>query len=320
MQHVKEFIKLCQDAYYKGMSIISDEEYDALIRRFPLEEEIGPKGDVPHLFRMFSLQKVYPGRGEEVPFQGIETPKLDGCAISLLYIDGKFVSALTRGNGILGNDVTHNVKLLNIPKQISQKTPVQITGEVHITKEVENMRNFASGAINLKDSGEFLSRIAEGGLMFTAYSIQCETGKVGLTATFCGDMHILQGDGFVTCLDISSRVDWFPTDGVVVRMDGNNQFNAAGWTNKFPRGAYAIKEDDEGEVTTLERVEWQVGASGKVTPVGYFTPVVIDDAVISKATLNNVGYITALDLEIGCQIRVIRSGGVIPRIIERVYE
>lgn len=320
MQKVKDFIKLCRDAYYYGNSIISDEEYDALVRRFPLEEEIGPKGDIPHLFRMYSLQKIYPGRGEDLPFDGIETPKLDGCAISLLYIDGEFIQALTRGNGILGNDVTDNIKMLNVPKHISQKTPTQITGEVHITKDVENKRNYASGAVNLKDTDEFFSRIAEGGLMFTAYSIQCETGKVGLTGTYCGDMHLLQNDGFVTCLDVNSLVEWFPTDGTVVRMDNNNAYNAAGWTNKHPRGAYAIKQDEEGVITTLERVDWQVGASGKVTPVGYFTPIEIDDAVISKATLNNVDYIETLDLEIGCSIRVIRAGGVIPKVVERVYD
>ncbi|QGH45244.1 NAD-dependent DNA ligase subunit A [Bacteriophage Eos] len=320
MQKVKDFIKLCQDAYYQGNSIITDEEYNALIKRFPLEDEIGPKGDIPHLFRMFSLDKKYPCRGDELPFEGIETPKLDGCAISLLYIDGELIQALTRGNGILGNDVTDNVKMLNVPKVIRQKVPTQITGEVHITKEVENKRNYASGAINLKDADEFFKRIAEGGLLFTAYSVQCETNKVGLSGTYLGDMMILQEDGFLTCTDICDKIDWFPTDGTVVRMDSNNAFNAAGWTNKFPRGAYAIKEDEEGVVTTLERVDWQVGASGKVTPVGYFTPIEIDDAVITKATLNNVDYIDLLDLEIGCSIRVIRAGGVIPRIVERVYD
>lgn len=316
----KEFIKRCQDAYYNGMHIILDEEYDALVKRFPLEEEIGPKGDIPHLFRMYSLDKKYPGRGDDLPFEGIETPKLDGCAISLLYIEGEFIQALTRGNGILGNDVTDNVRMLNIPKKIRQKTPTQINGEVHITKEVENKRNFASGAINLKEADEFFTRIVEGGLLFTAYGVQCETGKIGLSGTYLGDMMILQEDGFLTCTDICDKLDWFPTDGTVVRMDINNAFNAAGWTNKFPRGAYAIKEDEEGEVTTLLSVTWQVGSSGKVTPVGHFEPVMIDDAIITKATLNNVDYIESLDLEIGCLIRVIRSGGVIPRIIERVYE
>lgn len=320
MQNVKNFIKRCQDAYYSGMSIISDAEYDALVKRFPLEDEIGPKGDIPHLFRMFSLDKKYPNRGDELPFEGIETPKIDGCAISLLYIEGKFVQALSRGNGILGNDVTDNIQLLNIPKVIRQKVPTQITGEVHITKEVENKRNYASGAVNLKEPSEFFTRIVEGGLVFTAYSVQCETEKVGLSGSYCGDMLILQDEGFLTCLNIDTKVDWFPTDGIVVRMDSNNAFNAAGWTNKFPRGAYAIKEDEEGEITTLLSVTWQVGSSGKVTPVGHFEPVVIDDATITKATLNNVDYIESLDLEIGCMIRVIRSGGVIPRIVERVYD
>lgn len=320
MKHVKEFIEQCRDAYYYGNPILTDEEYDALVKRFPLEDEIGPKGDVPHLYRMYSLQKIYPNRGDELPFEGIRSPKLDGCAVDLLYIEGKFVSALTRGNGILGNDVTDNIKRLNVPKTIKQTLPTQITGEVHITKEVENKRNYASGAVNLKDDEEFFSRIAQGGLIFTAYSIQCDKDQVGLMGTYEEDMTYLQNQGFVTCMDVTSRVDWFPTDGEVVRINSNNEYNRKGWTNKHPRGAYAIKQDEEGVVTTLERVDWQVGASGKVTPVGYFTPVEIDDATITKATLNNVDYINTLDLEIGCSIRVIRAGGVIPRIIERVYD
>lgn len=323
MTNVKEFIKRCQEAYYQGMSLISDEEYDRLIKRFPLEEEIGPKGDIPHLYRMYSLQKVYYNRGDKPPFNPlgqVETDKLDGCAISLLYINGEFVQALTRGNGILGNDVTSNVRLLNIPKKISQKVPTQITGEVLITKEVENKRNFASGAINLKDSDDFVQRIGEGGLIFVAYGIQCSTESVGITESYLKDMLWLENEDFLTVVNVRSFFKWIPTDGKVVRINDNNKFFREGWTNKFPRGAFAIKEDEEGEITTLIKVEWQVGASGKVTPVGYFEPVIIDDATIVKATLNNVDYINSLDLEIGCQIRVIRAGGVIPCIVERVYD
>lgn len=323
MTNVKDFIKRCQEAYYQGMSLISDEEYDRLIKRFPLEEEIGPKGDIPHLYRMYSLQKVYYNRGDKPPFNPlgqVETDKLDGCAISLLYINGEFVQALTRGNGILGNDVTRNVRLLNIPKKISQKVPTQITGEVLITKEVENKRNFASGAINLKDSDDFVQRIGEGGLIFVAYGIQCSAESVGITESYLKDMLWLENENFLTVVNVRSFFKWIPTDGKVVRINDNNKFFREGWTNKFPRGAFAIKEDEEGEITTLTKVEWQVGASGKVTPVGYFEPVIIDDATIVKATLNNVDYINSLDLEIGCQIRVIRAGGVIPCIVERVYD
>ncbi|QYC51528.1 putative NAD-dependent DNA ligase, subunit A [Erwinia phage KEY] len=321
--NLKEFIELCQEAYYQGNSIISDEEYDILIKRFPqAEEAIGPAGDVPHLFRMYSLQKVYLSRGDKAPdlVDEIETPKIDGCALSVLYINGKLAQILTRGNGIKGRDVTANARQLNIANTIMQKVPTQITGEVVVTKKVENMRNYASGAINLKDSEEFLSRIAEGGLVFVAYGIQCQTDQVGMTGTYAEDMYWLENQGFLSVTTVDSRLEWFPTDGVVVRTNSNNAFNRLGWTNKFPRGAYAVKEDEEGEVTTLLAVTWDVGKSGKVTPVGHFEEIVIDDAKIAKATLNNVGYIEALDLEIGCQIRVIRSGGVIPKIIERVYD
>lgn len=318
------FIKQCQDAYYNGMSIISDEEYDCLVKRFPLAEDaIGPTGDVPHLYRMFSLQKVYFERGDIAPFNPnfsdtVDSPKLDGCAISILYIHGRLVQVLTRGDGIKGRDVTENAVLLNIPLTILQKVPTQITGEVTVTKPVENMRNYASGAMGLKSPKEFAERIEEAELTFVAYGVQCETGKVGCHGTYKEDMAWLSAEGFITVLDVENRIEWFPTDGEVVRLNSNNEFNRQGWTNKFPRGAYAIKKDEEGEITTLLAVTWDVGKSGKVTPVGHFEEVIIDDARITKATLNNIDYINALGLELGCQIRVIRSGGVIPKIVERV--
>lgn len=319
--NVKNFIKQCQEAYYNGMSIITDAEYDCLVKRFPLAEEaIGPTGDVPHLYRMYSLQKVYFDRGEEAPFKSlneVETSKLDGCALSLLYVGGRLVQVLTRGDGIKGRDITENAKLLNIPLSILQKLPTQITGEVTVTKPVENMRNYASGAMGLKDPKEFQERIDEAELTFVAYGVQCETGKVGLNGTYTEDMYWLESQDFTTVMNLD-RLEWFPSDGKVVRLNSNNEFNRAGWTNKFPRGAYAIKVDEEGEITTLLDVTWDVGKSGKVTPVGHFEEVIIDDARITKATLNNIDYINALGLELGCKIKVIRSGGVIPKIVERV--
>lgn len=325
MQVLKDFIKQCQEAYYNGTPIISNEEYDALIKRNPqVEEDIGVEGNQPHLFRMYSLQKVYPTRGEDHELidsvDAVETDKLDGCAISLLYISGILVQALTRGNGIKGEDVTLNARMLNIPSVISQKLPTQITGEVLVTKQIENMRNYSSGAMRLNSTDEFLERIQEGGLVFTAYGIQCSVDSVGLLGDYVDDLKWMSTEGFLTVGDINSHFDWFPTDGKVFRLRSNKDFVALGWTNKFPRGAVAVKEDAEGETTTLRRVTWDVGASGKVTPVGHFDPVVIDDATISKATLNNQEYIRGLDLELNCQIRVIRAGGIIPKIIERIYD
>lgn len=323
-EFIKEQIKLAQDAYYNGTPLISDEEYDVLVGRFPdLEDSIGPTGDVPHLYRMYSLQKVYLDRGDEVPFTGesVETIKLDGCAVDILYMGGELAQVLTRGDGKKGKDVTANVSMLNVPRKIKQLLPTQITGEiVPLADDIENKRNYASGKVNLKDQDEFMSAIGEGQLIFVAYGVQSDKDQVGLNGTYTEDMDWLAAQGFLTVTDKSGVLFHAPTDGRVVRLNSNNAFNKLGFTNKFPRGAYALKVDDEGVVTTLREVEWQVGASGKVTPVGHFDPIVIDDAVITKATLNNVNYIEALDLEIGCQVRVLRAGGIIPKIVERIYD
>jgi NAD-dependent DNA ligase len=318
MDKIQELIEQAQSTYYAGTPILSNEEYDALIRRYPEHERyVGPEGDHPHIYRMFSLKKVYLNRGDEQPSTTgtILSRKIDGCAISLTYIGGKLYSAITRGNGKKGRDVLHNVKQLNVPKSISQTLLTQITGEVTVTKEVENKRNYASGKINSKEG--FTDAIGEAGLIFVAYGIQCAPEQVGLNGTYAEDMGWLDSQGFVTVLDNSGLLEHCPTDGTVVRINDNNAFNREGWTDKFPRGAWALKVDEEGEITTLRSVTWQVGASGKVTPVGHFDPIVIDDAVITKATLNNVDYIIGLGLELGCNIRVIRAGGVIPKIIGR---
>lgn len=92
-----------------------------------------------------------------------------------------------------------------------------------------------------------------------------------------------------------------------------------GHTAHHPRGAFALKQQQQGIVTTLLDVTWQVGKSGVVSPVAILDPIKIGDAAVSRATLHNMEYINALDLEIGCQVEVIRSGEIIPRILKRVY-
>lgn len=327
---IRNYIRDCQDAYYNGDPIISDEQYDKLIAKYPdAEDQIGTTGDVPHMFRMYSLRKFYPSRGDELP-EGfdIETPKLDGCAVEHLYIDGVYVSSTTRGDGKLGKDCTHNLSML-VPRNINGiiRSPVprviQIRGEVVVSKPegLENVRNYASGKVNLKDPLEFQFAVEEGGLMFIAYGVNSNNHE-GYTEWYDKDMELLSTFGFFTCLDktiqIATNDGAILTDGLVRRVNSNVEYERLGFTDKFPRGAYAIKEDEEGEVTILRDVQWQVGKSGKVTPVGIFDTVIIDDAQISKATLNNAGFIEAMELTIGCQIRVIRSGGVIPKIVEKV--
>jgi DNA ligase (NAD+) len=129
-------------------------------------------------------------------------------------------------------------------------------------------------------------------------------------------MYLLETLGFKTV----TKGDWsqFPEDGRVFRVNSNKVFEDMGSTSHHPRGAYALKTREKGVVTTLLDVVWQTGKSGKVTPVAILDEIVIDDAKISRATLNNMAYIESLNLEIGCQVEVIRAGKIIPCVIGRV--
>ena len=128
-------------------------------------------------------------------------------------------------------------------------------------------------------------------------------------------MEYLLGFGFDTVLSN----DWtaYPDDGLVFRIDNYKDFTNLGYTSKHPRGAYALKQRNEGVITKLVDVKWNVGKSGVVAPVAILEPIEIDGATVSRATLHNMKYISDLNLEVGCLVEVIRSGEIIPRILSR---
>lgn len=295
------------EAYYAGQPILTDEEFDALEQ----PEYVGHKiSGIPHLYPMWSLQKAYDGDDPLSWYKGsvVKSPKLDGAAIALEYEGGIFVRALTRGNGKEGLDITDKIRTI-VPNSIHLDGRIQITGEVVAPKHQKNSRNYAAGALNLKSVKEFQSRE----LTFIAYGLEGSTDCV----SWVGDMHTLYREGFNT---VSEGIDLnqFPHDGVVYRINDKSDFYGVGYTSKHPRGAYAAKERTSGSITKLLAVEWNVGRSGVVAPTAVLEPVLVGDATISRATLHNMAYINALNLEIGCYVEVIRSGEIIPRIIKRV--
>jgi DNA ligase (NAD+) len=313
---LKEFLEKCSEEYEKGTPIISDEEYDYLERLLG-DNIINGSGDVKHRFRLYSLKKHYDKDGEP-PLDVrmcVKTPKLDGLAISLLYVNGKLEMALTRGNGILGKTISMDkVKSLNIPLSINTQHPLaQISGEVVARADVDNSRNFCAGAVNTKDYNVWIERVKEGQIKFVAYNIQVVENRWGLFNEYKTDLEYLRANGFTT-VDTFNHAD-YPKDGIVYRLNDTSLFNAKGFTDKFPRGAYAHKQETEGEVTTLLDVQWQTGKSGKVTPVAILEPIELGGAVVSKATLNNIEYIETLGLYIGCKVLVVRSGEIIPKIV-----
>jgi len=308
---MKDFIEKAACAYYSGYPIISDEEFDAIVAKYNYNAVGHQVTDgVPHMFRMYSLQKVF--SLDDIPTPNakyIRTPKLDGAAVSLLYVNGHFALGLTRGDGNLGRDITTKLEEL-VPSMIPMKGEVQITGEVVCPSSVPNARNVASGSLNLKDIHEFRARARD--LVFVAYDMQFEKDY----SNYIDAMDALAHEGFnvVTTFDHSN----YPTDGWVYRINDQKSFQKMGYTAHHPRGAFALKEQKEGVHTELLDVVWQVGKSGVVSPVAILDPVEVEGAIVSRATLHNIEYIRSLELEIGCTVEVIRSGEIIPRILGRV--
>lgn len=315
MNKLEQFLNTASRAYYAGQPIISDEQFDRLADSCGYNR-VGAKEQgvtAKHLFQMYSLQKYYEDEGKR-PLEGVKdlsmTAKLDGAAISLLYVDGELVQALTRGDGVEGQVILDKIMAHKglVPHKIDLPGVYQITGEIVAPKHIENARNYAAGALNLKSADEFKTRAVS----FFAYGIQ-----PSICATYTGDLAKLKRFGFQVIND--AELDKiYPCDGIVFRVNDNSQFYSMGYTAKHPRGAYAKKERAPHVETKLLGVEWQVGKSGKVTPVAILEPVMIGDAMVSRATLNNPGFIEMLDLRIGDTVAVIRSGEIIPCILHKV--
>lgn len=266
--------------------------------------------------------------------------KLDGLTCSLRYLDGKLISAETRGNGIVGEDVLHNVlQIKNVPKRINFKDELIVDGEVLCTyedfeyykDEYKNPRNFASGGIRLLDSKESASRR----LSFIAWD--CIKGLK--EETLSGKLMQLEKLGFTevpfeinfpeyTLESIINQVknsskNIFPTDGLVFKYDNCSEYEAAGRTDHHFKGGIALKFYDENYDTVLRDIKWTMGRTGVLTPVAIFDPIDIDGTEVSKASLHNISVaqetlhtnFTTIGWE-GQHIKVAKMNMIIPQITE----
>lgn len=317
MQSIKTYLDNCAKEYYAGTPEIPDEVFDKLadISEY---RTIGAKQHAKlnkHYKQLYSLKKYYEGEGEK-PLASyknlVASPKLDGAAISLLYVKGKLVMATQRGNGVEGTEITQKMYARKdlVPLEVKGGMPdiFQVSGEIVAPKVVPNSRNYAAGALNLKDMTEFATRT----ICFVAYGVY-----PFLTGSYREDMLMLERSLDIPSVLSKELTDMFPCDGMVIRIDSNDIFDDLGYTTLFPRGAYALKERSEAVETTILSVDWQVGKSGKVTPVANLEPIYIGDKLVSRATLNNSAFIESLGIEIGDTVGVILGGEVIPCITHK---
>ena len=316
---MKDLLDMACLAYYQdGDPILTDAQFDRLAELHNYHN-VGytPTDGIRHTYQIYSLQKCFDIL--EAPFGVLGTNvvlsvKLDGAAVALTYINGKLTQALTRGDGIHGKDILDKMRLI-VPEYIQIKGIVQITGEVVAPETIENARNYAAGALNLKYLRDFMDRE----ILFYVHGMEDDgdyMGDVEYGDTWQTRMEFLKDQGFNTVH--THMTDGLPKDGLVYRINDTYDFIARGFTAKHPRGAFALKDKQKGVVTKLEDVKWQVGKSGVVSPVAILSPVKIGDATISRATLHNMDYILDLNLEIGCDVEIIRSGEIIPRVVRRV--
>jgi DNA ligase (NAD+) len=347
-------------------STMTDAEYDEKMKQLKalesehpelaknsLTKQVGAKSAGPkvkHQRKMLSLDNVFTPDEANNHFKSKEPkiwePKIDGLSLSLIYSAGRLVRATTRGDGVEGDDVTHNAMVIQvIPKMISTKLDFEVRGEVCIFRDdfeklieemkaegdepFANARNAASGSLKLKDSAECAKRK----LSFVAY--QSFGSRVTDHVSMINE---LQQFGFQTPsrwitspmftevtqqladeMDAKRRDLPFDTDGIVVKINDFKVRSEMGEGSKSPKWAVAYKFAPEEGISILEAVELPIGRTGVITPVAILSPVLLNGATVRRASLCNWDEIARLDIAVGDEVVVVRAAEVIPKVI-RVHK
>lgn len=273
-------------------------------------------------------------------------PKMDGLSGSLIYEKGILVRGATRGDGVVGENITNNVKTIkSIPLKLTKPIDIEVRGEIYMSKasfekinfERENLgenlfanpRNAAAGSVRQLDSRIAASR----NLDFMAYSIP-NPEEYGLK-TQSESLSFLRELGFVTNHKLNSfargvsdivfyidnlasmRKDLpYEIDGVVLKVDNLMDEEKLGFTARVPRWGIAYKFPAEEVLTTLQEIKFTVGRTGKITPNALFYPVHVAGSLVSKATLHNADYCMEKDVRVGDIISIRKAGDVIPEVVE----
>ena len=361
MRNLIDKLNYYTELYDKGTPEISDKEYDDLYFQLkdlenrsgivypdsPTQnihyELVSELNKIEHDHAMLSLDKTKDrneianflhGEGFVVMF------KLDGLTCSLTYEDGKLVKAETRGNGLVGEDILHNAKVVkNIPQTISYKEKIVVDGEiicrlddfVPFADEYKNPRNFAAGSIRLLSSKECASR----NLSFIAWEMIEGFPEVNY---FHQRLFLLGNLGFDTVPYAYSN-EWgtidsvfevlkerfkedrniYPMDGYVFKFDDVAYGNKQGQTDHHLKNAIAFKFYDELYDTRLKWIEWSMGRTGVLTPIAIFDPIDIDGTTVERASLHNVSVMreTLGDCAyVGEPLKIYKANQIIPQIAE----
>jgi len=357
-------LKECREAYYNDNPLVEDDVYDALedeLRRLDPDNDLltsvgaAPSGKTKwskmrHQMAMTSLNKVNSITAlrdwfasvsttlqpTKVPASGLLSwsEKLDGISISLNYENGNLVSAITRGDGFVGEDILANVVMMRgVKRKLPHALTGSIRGEIVLTHDMwrthfpdyANPRNAAAGIAKResRDKAQGCQHltvmcydVASRGLEFEDdeekfFFIKTELGlKVPNHGFGRAGLETIYQEYENTLRDELN----YDIDGLVIRLQKSTHFKRAGERSGNPYGAVALKFAAEGAITTLRNVVWQTGNTGRITPVAEFDPVDLAGAEVRRASLYNSSYIREMNLNIDDQIMVKRANDVIPRV------
>lgn len=376
LKRIKELIKIIEKANYEYHTLdsptISDYEYDMYLKELIQLEEKYPQykqqnsptqkiggvvldsfNKITHDTPMMSLSNVFNSEELTLFYNRINKEinnftlttelKIDGLAVSIKYVDGIYQSAATRGNGIIGEDITENVKTIkSLPLKLNEDVTIEVRGEIFMPQKsfhklneerlsnneqlFANPRNAAAGTIRQLDS----SVVAKRNLDIFLYTIvnaerYCTTQEEVL--------NYLQHLGFKVnpYYEVVNSIDQlnntinkydqirktlpYDTDGVVIKVNELKYYDEIGYTARSPKWATAYKFAPEEVETKLKDITFQIGRTGVVTPVAELEPVLISGSIVARATLHNEDYIINKDIRINDYVIVRKAGEIIPEVV-----
>lgn len=381
-ERMNELIEIINEADYNYHTLdnptITDQEYDKYLRElFEIEEEhpewiredsptqhaggkiIDGFQKVTHKIPMMSLSDVF-SESELIAFderirkEGIHPEymcelKIDGLSVSLLYEKGMLVRAATRGDGTVGEDITHNVKTIKvIPLKLKKEVDIEVRGEIFMNKKtleelnqkrkekgeplLQNCRNAAAGSIRQLDSRIAAERKLDNFIYHLPNPSDYGLKTHQESLNFMKELGFKMNPNNKLVSSIQEVLEFieekgklrqslpYDIDGVVVKVNSISEQQKLGYTAKYPKWATAYKFPAEEVLTKLQDIIFTVGRTGQITPNAVLEPVIVAGSTISRATLHNEDYVKEKDLKIGDIVSIRKAGDVIPEVVEKKEE
>lgn len=381
-QRYNELIEILKKANYEYYVLdnptITDQEYDKYLRELINIEEKNPSikradspslrvgGEVIDSFKkivhekpMLSLSNVF--NEDEINdfdsrinkeiknYEYVCEPKIDGLSVSLLYEDGVLVRGATRGDGVTGEDITHNVKTIkSIPLTLNKKISIEVRGEIYMSKDsfnklnitrelngeelFANPRNAAAGSVRQLDSKIASSRNLDCFIYHLPNPLEYGIHTHYEALEFMRDLGFVVNKNIRKVKNVKEMLEYieywtenrnslpYEIDGIVIKLNNLDDQEKVGFTSKYPKWATAYKFPATLALTKLKDIKFSVGRTGQVTPNAILEPVILMGSTISKTTLHNEDYVLERDIKIGDTVAIKKAGDVIPEVVKVIKE